>query len=81
MCLIVLVHMNMCFSVCILYIVYVSVEFYKGAVCGGGECVSELCLFFRGEGCIYMCVCVGDGQIAHCIFTKYVWAGLWCVCV
>lgn len=34
--------------------------------------------FFRGEGCIYVCVFVGEGQIIHYMYVhQYVWAALW----
>lgn len=37
--------------------------------------------FSEGRGA-YMYVCIwGDGQLKHCMFAKYVWAGLCCVCL
>lgn len=41
------------------YTVYVCVEFYREELCVGEENVEVNYAFFRGEGCIYVCVYLG----------------------
>lgn len=60
-------------------ILNVCVEFYREELCVGEENVEVNYAFFRGEGCIYVCAYVGDGQIVYYICSSM--CGLYvCVC-
>lgn len=50
---------------------FVCVEFYREEPCVGEENVELNYVFFSGEGCIYIYVCVyvGDGQNTHCMYV------------
>lgn len=83
-CLMSLVHTSVWFGACILCLRLCVWSFIERNRVWGRRMWNWIMSFSVGRGAyIYMCVCMwGMGRTPTvCMFTKYVWAGLWRVCV